>query len=284
MSGRFRPGVFWGSGVKRVSVVLLAVAVVVFALLPRQSQFLLHKIGQPFAELIAIPLEGMATLDRGMREWWMRYIALQGLSEQNRGLRKHIEQLTSEVNQLRAQALKAKRLAALLELQKDTSVRTMAATVIGRSPSNWYQGVILNKGEDAGIREQMGVITRALLAIDPNVAIAGMVQRTREEGIVQGTSQGLVRMKYIPPHSSIKQGDAVVTSGLTGGFPREVLIGEVARVEESEDGLFRTAEIVPSVPFRQLDEVLIIVAPRSPEAMASLDHALVSPGLQNPTP
>lgn len=300
MSGRFRPGVFWGSGVKRVSVVLLAVAVVVFALLPRQSQFLLHKIGQPFAELIAIPLEGMATLDRGMREWWMQYIALQGLSEQNRGLRKHIEQLTSEVNQLRAQALKAKRLAALLELQEDTSVRTMAATVIGRSPSNWYQGVILNKGEEAGIREQMGVITRAgvvgrivrtsgstsiaLLAIDPNVAIAGMVQRTREEGIVQGTSQGLVRMKYIPPHSSIKQGDAVVTSGLTGGFPREVLIGEVARVEESEDGLFRTAEIVPSVPFRQLDEVLVIVAYRSPEAMASLDHALVSPGLQNPTP
>ena len=88
MSGRFRPGVFWGSGVKWVSLVLLAGAVVVFALLPRQSQFLLNKIGQPFADLVAIPLEGMATLDRNMREWWMRYIALQGLSEQNRELQK----------------------------------------------------------------------------------------------------------------------------------------------------------------------------------------------------
>ena len=300
MSGRFRPGVFWGSGVKRVSLVLLAVAVVVFALLTRQSQFLLHKIGQPFADFVAIPLEGMATLDRNMREWWMRYIALQGLSEQNRELQKKIEQLTGEVNQLRAQALTAKRLAALLAFQEDESIRTVAAKVIGRSPSNWYQGVILNKGEAAGVREQMGVMTPAgvvgrivrtsgstsiaLLVVDPNVAIAGMIQRTRDEGIVQGTSQGLVRMKYLPPHAAVKKGDAVVTSGLTGGFPREMLIGEVSRVQESEDSLFQTAEIVPTVQFRQLDEVLIVVAPRSPEAVVSLDQALVSPGPQNPAP
>lgn len=91
-------------------------------------------------------------------------------------------------------------------------------------------------------------------------------------------------MKYIPPLSSVKTGDVVVTSGLTGGFPRGVLIGEVARVEESEDSLFHTAEIVPAVKFRYLDEVLIVVSPRSPEAMLSLDHALMAPGPQNPTP
>ncbi len=300
MRGRFRPGVFWGSGVKRASVALLAVAFVVFALLPRQSQFLLHTIGQPLADLVAIPLEGMATLDRDMREWWMQYIALQGLSEQNRELRKKVQQLTGEVNRLREQALTAERLAALLEFQTDESVRTVAAKVIGRNLSNWYQGVILNKGEDSGIREQMGVITPAgavgrivrtsgatsiaLLAIDPNVAIAGMVQRTRDEGIVQGTSQGLVRMKYIPPLSSVKKGDSVVTSGLTGGFPPGVLIGEISRVEESEDSLFQTAEIVPVVQFRQLAEVLIVVSPRSPEAMISLEQALIAPRPQNPTP
>ncbi len=300
MSGRFRPGVFWGGGVKRVSVALLAVAVVVVALLPRQSELLLHKIGQPVADLVAVPLEGMATLGRDMGEWWMHYIALQGLSEQNRALRDKVERLTGEVNQLRAQALTAQRLAALLEFQEDESLRTVAAKVIGRSPSNWYQGVILNKGEEAGIEEQMGVITPAgvvgrivrtsgatsiaLLAIDPNVAIAGMVQRTRDEGIVQGTSRGLVRMRYIPPLSSVKTGDAVVTSGLTGGFPREVLIGEVARVEESGDSLFKTAEITPAVSFRQLEEVLIVVAPRSPQAMVPLDQARVSPEPQNPTP
>lgn len=300
MSGRFRPGAFWGSSARRISVVVFAVAFVVVALLPRQAQFLLHKIGQPFADVIAIPIEGMATIDRGIREWWMQYIALQGVSEQNRALQKKVQQLKGELNQLREQALAAERFAALLKFQKQESIQTVAARVIGRSLSNWYQGVILNKGEDDGIRVEMGVImptgivgqivrtagatSIALLAIDPNVAVTGVVQRTRDEGIVQGTSQGLVRMKYIPPLSSVKKGDAVITSGLTGGFPRGVLIGEVSRVEESEDGLFQTAEIAPAVQFRQLDEVLIVLSPRSSEAVISLDQALVSHRRQNPTP
>ncbi len=300
MSGRFRPGVFWGSGVRQISVVVFALAFVVFALLPRQAQFLLHKIGQPFADIVAIPIEGMAMIDRGIREWWMQYLALQGVSEQNRELRKKVQQLKGELNQLREQALAAERLAGLLEFQKQESIQMVVARVIGRTLSNWYQGVILNKGEDDGIRVEMGVITPtgvvgqivrtagstsiALLMIDPNVAVTGVVQRTRDEGIVQGTSQGLVRMKYIPPLSSVKKGDAVITSGLTGGFPRGVLIGEVSRVEESEDGLFQTAEIVPAVQSRQLDEVLIVLSPRSPDAMISLDPALVALRHQNPTP
>lgn len=300
MRGRFRPGVFWGSGVTRVSVAVLAVVFVVFALLPRQSQFLFHVLGAPLADLVAVPVKGMATLDRTLREWWMQYIALQGLSEQNRQLRETVRQLNGEVNRLREQAYIAERLAALLEFQEDQSVRTVAARVIGRSMSNWYQGVILNKGEDDGIREQMGVITPAgvagrivrtsgstsiaLLTIDPNLVIAGMIQRTRDEGMVQGTSQGRIRMKYLPPLSAVKTGDAVVTSGLTGGFPRGVLIGEVDRVEESEDSLFRTAQIVPAVEARRLDEVLIVVSPRSPEAMLSPNRALIAPGPQNPTP
>lgn len=300
MSGRFRPGVFWGSGARRISVVVFAVVLVVFALLPRQAQFLFHKIGQPFAAVVAVPIEGMATMDRSIREWWMQYIALQGVSEQNRELRKEVRQLKGALNRLREQALAAERFAALLKFQEQAPIRTVAARIIGRSLSNWYQGVILDKGEDDGIRVEMGVITPAgvagqivrtagstsvaLLAIDPNVAVTGMVQRTRDEGIVQGTSQGLVRMKYLPPLSSVKQGDTVITSGLTGGFPRGVLIGEVSRVAESEDGLFQTAEIVPAVSFRQLDEVLIVLSPRSPDAMMSLDQALVFQRSRNPTP
>ncbi len=300
MRGRVRPGVFWGAGVIRVSVAILVIAVVAFALLPQQSQFLFHMLGEPLADLVAVPVKGMATVDRTLREWWMQYIALQGLSQQNRQLRETVRQLNGEVNRLREQAYRAERLASLLAFQEDKSVRTVAAKVIGRSVSNWYQGVILDKGEDDGIQEQMGVMTPAgvagrivrasmstsiaLLTTDPNLVIAGMIQRTRDEGMVQGTSQELVRMKYLPPLSSVKTGDAVVTSGLTGGFPRGVLIGEVSRVEESDDGLFRAAQIVPAVQSRHLDEVLVVVSPRSPEAMPSPDHALIAPGPRNPTP
>ena len=100
-----------------------------------------------------------------------------------------------------------------------------------------------------------------LLVTDPNNAIAGLVQRTRDEGIVEGTSHGRARLKYIPLLSRVKAGDRVVTSGLTGAFPRGLAIGGLTQVEKSEGDLFQSAEIEPEVDLSKLDEVLIITAP-----------------------
>ena len=137
--------------------------------------------------------------------------------------------------------------------------------------------MILNKGESDGVRVEMGVVTPAgvvgrivktnsassvvLLVTDPNNAIAGVVQRTRDEGIVEGTSHGRARLKYIPLLSRVQAGDRVVTSGLTGAFPRGLAIGGLTQVEKSEGDLFQSAEIEPEVDLSKLDEVLIITAP-----------------------
>jgi len=235
----------------------------------------------------------MAGVDRGVRNWWNKYIALQGIYEQNRNLRSKIEELEGELNQLREQALAAQRLSALLDFQEESAVPTLAARVIGRSASNWYRGVVLNKGENDGVAVEMGVVTPAgivgqivkvasstsiaLLITDPNVAVTGLVQRTRDEGIIQGTAQGYVRMKYIPPLAAVKKGDAVVTSGLTGGFPRGILIGQVLQVGEREGDLFQTAQVAPVVDFGKLEEVLIITSPRPLEDPESIDKLLASP-------
>jgi rod shape-determining protein MreC len=103
-----------------------------------------------------------------------------------------------------------------------------------------------------------------LLITDPNNAVAGLIQRTREEAIVEGTVQGRARLKYIPLLSTVQVGDVVVTSGLTGGFPRGVSIGEVTQIEKGEGDLFQAAEIWPQVDFSTLEEVLVITnAPQS---------------------
>ena len=114
----------------------------------------------------------------------------------------------------------------------------------------------------------------ALLINDPNVAVTGLVQRTRDEGSIQGTAEGHVRMKYIPPLAEEKEGDAVYTSGLTGGFPRVILIGQVLQVGELDGNLFQTALVAPIVDFGKLEEVLIILSPRSEEAQGSIVNAL----------
>lgn len=290
MNGRFRPSVLVGSGTRRIMAVAFVLAGVAVVLLPRQAQFFLRAVGQPVADVVAIPIESMAPLTRGLRDGWNQVFPVHNLSEQNHELHQRVQQLRGEVNQWRERALAAERRAALVKFQRHAPIQTVAAQVIGRSTSNWYQGVVLNKGERDGIRVEMGVITPAgvvgqivktagstsivLLMTDPNVAIPGLVQRTRDEGIVQGTPRRHVRMKYIPPLSPVRKGDVVVTSGLTDGFPRGVLIGEVARIEEREGDLFQTAELVPVVNFQRMEEVLIVTSARPVAAMPSIEQAL----------
>jgi rod shape-determining protein MreC len=153
----------------------------------------------------------------------------------------------------------------------------VAAQVIGRDTGNWYRTIILNKGESDGLQPDMGVITAAgvvgrivkttaatsvvLLVTDPNNAIAGLIQRTRDEGIVEGTTQGLARLKYIPLLSIMRTGDRVVTSGLVGGFPRGLAIGTITRIDKEEGALFQSAEMTPEVDANRVEEVLVIQSP-----------------------
>jgi rod shape-determining protein MreC len=151
--------------------------------------------------------------------------------------------------------------------------------VIGQDASNLYRGVVLNKGEGDGIRVDMGVITPlgvvgrvmkagpsssvVLLVTDPHNAIAGIVQRSRDEGIIEGTPHGRARIKYLPLLSGVREGDMVVTSGLTGGFPRGLVVGTILSIHKEEGELFQSAEITPEVDLSKLEEVLVITVPRS---------------------
>jgi rod shape-determining protein MreC len=100
-----------------------------------------------------------------------------------------------------------------------------------------------------------------LLVTDPNNAIAGLIQRTRDEGIVEGTAEGLARLKYIPLLSNARAGDRIVTSGLTGDFPRGLAIGTITRIDKAEGALFQSAELTPEVETDRVEEVLVIQSP-----------------------
>ncbi|MCA9470527.1 MAG: rod shape-determining protein MreC [Nitrospirales bacterium] len=263
-----------GSGVKRVFAVVFVIALIAILLLPRQTQGLLEGISHPVAQFVAIPIQGFASLDMSIRESWNHYIALQGVYEQNLELQQEVDRLNARISQLHEQIIVSEQLASLMNFQEQAGMKTVAARVIGRNATNWYQAIIIDKGLEDGIRNQMGVVTTAgvvgrvvnvnpstavvLLLTDPNIAVAGMIQRSRDEGIAQGTAQGAVRMKYVPPLSTVEVGDMVVTSGLTGDYPRGLPIGRVGRLEKGDADLFLAAEIHPMVDFAKLEGVLVV--------------------------
>jgi rod shape-determining protein MreC len=266
------------SGTGRLVLASVVLLLVVLVLLPSQSQGLLQYVSGPFAEVLSLPLQLIGSVDRSLSELWEGYIALQGVREENEQLRKDIAWLRGQNGQLREAAAATERLKSLLQFKEQALSTMIAAQVIGRDATNTYRSVILNKGEGDGIKPDMGVVTQAgvvgrvvkttgatsvvLLVTDSNNAIAGLIQRTRDEGIVEGTHQGLARLKYIPLLSTVREGDHVVTSGLVGGFPRGLPIGTITRIDKSEGALFQSAELTPDVDVSRLEEVLVIEDPR----------------------
>src|SRR5581483_761212 len=236
------------SGTRRWILLLFALLLSLLFVLPKQSREVLQALGRPAAQFVGLPLSAFSSLDRAIKDTWESYIALRQVQEENRRLRRELLYVRSQNQELREAATSAQRYADLLEFKQRLPSQTIAAQVIGRDASNWYRGLLLNKGEADGIKAEMGVMTPAgavgrvvkttasssivLLLTDPNNAVTGMIQRTRDEGIVEGTVQGRARLKYLPLLSTIHTGDVVVTSGLTGGYPRGVVIGTVRSIEK----------------------------------------------------
>jgi rod shape-determining protein MreC len=76
---------------------------------------------------------------------------------------------------------------------------------------------------------------------------------------VEGRGENRCQLKYLLRTDEVMVGDVVVTSGLSGSFPKGLTVGEIRRVEKKGYGIFQYAELVPSVDLTRLEEVLIIV-------------------------
>jgi rod shape-determining protein MreC len=98
------------------------------------------------------------------------------------------------------------------------------------------------------------------LIIDRNAAAGALVERSRAQGVVMGGGDERLRMEYVSEVADVVTGDLVVTSGIDGIYPKGFVIGRVETVDKS-GGAYRRIVVKPSVDFRSLEEVLVVLTP-----------------------
>ena len=205
---------------------------------------------------------------------FQEYLFLVHLQKENVMLKQKIAELQRENHQMKEMVLANERLQRLLQFREKISSTVIAAEVIGQGPSSWFKSVTINKGEKDGVRKGMAVISPkgvvgqilktgpyhsvVLLIIDYNSAIDSIVQRTRAKTIVEGKGENRCQLKYLLRAEDIGVGDIIVTSGLSGNFPKGLMVGEILKVDKKGHGIFQYAELVPSVDLTKLEEVLVI--------------------------
>jgi len=203
------------------------------------------------------------------------YVMLANVTQENERLKQQVEQLNQHEARMVELELENRRLAELLDLKEALDLRVVAADVIGSDATGLARTLILGQGSHGGLEPGMGVIatggvvgkliassptaSRVLLLSDHNCAIDAFDQRSRARGIVSGTADGGVIMKYVERTMDIKPEDTVITSGLDGIFPRGLLIGSVSAIERKGPGLFLNVSIKPAADLRTLEQVLVII-------------------------
>ena len=206
--------------------------------------------------------------------WTGSILPFASLRGENRILRDRIDLLNRKIDELKIVSSDNDRLKELLNFRKTIPFTTIPAQVIGRDPSNWSNSLIIDKGLDNGIRQNRAVLftkglvgrvletgrysSKILLITDPNSKVGVMIQRNRQGGILLGSPDGRCKMVYIALDSDVSPGDKVITAGFGTIFPKDVLVGEVIRVDKEPGRLYKSAIVRTAEDLSKLEEILCI--------------------------
>ncbi len=215
----------------------------------------------------------------GVRSVWDGYFGLRGAWQENQRLKEENASLELQLQQQQSLARRGAELEQLLQLQSQTSLRTMAANTIAADATGGFKIAVIDRGSHDGLRPNMAVISskgvvgrivdqppslyaaKVQLLTDRSAGAGGLVERSGAGGVVVGQDgDPPLRMDYVSNLADVKVGDRIVTSGLDGIYPRGFAIGFVEKVSNGAK-LYKDIEVRPVVDFRAIQSVLVVLDP-----------------------
>jgi rod shape-determining protein MreC len=163
------------------------------------------------------------------------------------------------------------------------NVRTIAAQVIAKGPSNFEWTITINEGSNHGIKLDQPVVASGKrlvghvvrvapdssivqLIVDPDSAVAGRLEFSRTTGLLTGQGDQDMKMGLVDTTTEVQAGEQVVTAGyrISGGaqsmYPPGILIGTVSHVVPDVAALEKFITVAPAVDFSSLDIVLVVLS------------------------
>lgn len=203
------------------------------------------------------------------------YFFIVNASHDNARLKARINALSKENRELVERVKRRDRVARLIQNEDPREGRMVIATVIGRDSTQWSHIVVIDKGVNDGVEENLAVVTNAgivghiiqsagsaskvLLITDSRSAVDSLFQDSRDTGVIVGIGESQVKMKYVPMNADVKFGSSILSSGLGGTFPKGLKIGAVSSIARKEQGLFQDIMVNPGVDFSRLEEVMVLL-------------------------
>lgn len=236
---------------------------------------------QELLSVVLTPLQKVTSaLSGGAASVWEKYTSIDDVMDRN-------EQLEAENAELRQQMVDYDRIKAendaykaLARIQDTNSEASyVSAFVIGRDPLDEFGGFTLDQGSTDGVAVNDAIISdrgyllgvvvevnatscKVMTILHPSFNAAGVISRTRENGIITGSADyaadGQCVLTNLDRATEARKGDQVITTGLGGVFPANLLVGTVQEVVPEQSGKSSSAVILPGADPRTVKHVFIV--------------------------
>ena len=236
-------------------------------------QELLSVAVAPFQKAAAVVSGSVSSL-------WEKYANIDNIMAENETLREENAELRQQMVDYDRVKAENEAYKALESIQSQRPEMTcLSGFVIGRDPLDSFYGFTLDRGSLDGVAVNDAVISddgyligmvveagatscKVMTILHPNFNAAGVVSRTRDNGIITGSADyaadGLCILSNLSRGTLTKANDQVITTGLGGVFPPDVLVGVVQELVPEASGKSTIAVLKPGADPRTVKHVFII--------------------------
>jgi rod shape-determining protein MreC len=201
------------------------------------------------------------------------------LREENKELKEEVNTLQNEVGKNEAELAELQSLRDLYELDElYPDYKKTVARVFSVNSSGWFNEFYIDKGLNDGIYEGCNVLcddgllgiivesyddyAKVRAIIDDRANVTGEIGAAgvlcNVKGSLQTMKEGYLIASDIDKNSIVSVGDKVISSSVSDRYMYGLTIGYVSSVSYDSNNLTQTAEIVPTVNFNDIKDVLVI--------------------------
>lgn len=265
-------------------IILLAIATAVAVILSVMTYFSTTSAVMPnLAGILASPFRSVsASITESVVRWKSYVTEFDALKEENEQLKLEIAKMEADVRQAvedREENARLRALADLREQRRELSFES--ARILVQDVSNWSSMLTINKGTAHGVEtgdcvmtetgDLVGVVSEAGLTwsrvrtiLDSESSIGALIFRTGASAVAEGDfslmSQGRLALDYLGTDPDLVSGDLIMTSGLGGYYPPQLVIGYVEEVRPGDDGMSQVAVVRPEADIGGLSQVFVVTS------------------------
>ena len=261
----------------KIGIIITIIILVFLVIITNLDNAILSKIANPFTKITMSVQSGIVYAKNKLSKNNEYFTTLDNLKEQNEQLRAENDQLKNERQEMEVLKAENKTLKEYSKLsEKYSEFSTIPAYVIQKDFSNYSKTIVINVGESDGIKTGMTVVAEGGLVgyvvsvedksakvqtiVDTASAVSAVFDNTEKSLVTRGVldSSDKIKGNYIDNDVVINEGDKIVTSGIGGIYPKNINIGKVKEIVNTQNKTNRYVYIEPLVDFNNLSDVLVV--------------------------